>query len=341
MDGQVLKEDWEYCRNILPKVSRTFALNIEQLGGEIYRTVLIGYLLFRIADTFEDNSHRDENAKISDLKGLSVLFEGDKNLSERLRLYEPLKSLWKENSHEKELIENGHRVLKCYFDIPDKYIKIIDPLIAEAIEGMIKFKKLKLKSRNNIFQLNDSKELEEYCYYVAGIVGVMLTKIFCQKDGIRNNKSELEKYQIHFGLALQLVNIIKDYEKDIERGWCYIPLTITQKYKIKPDNIGSLSIEQQQGIIRDLSRPAVTYLDSTLKYIKLLPMEEISIRMFCIIPFVLAYRTLVKIIRMEGNKLSREEVAYLLDMCNTFAESNSLLEEDYLRNKEDYIYAIL
>lgn len=341
MDGQVLKEDWEYCRNILPKVSRTFALNIEQLEGEIYRTVLIGYLLFRIADTFEDNNYRDEKHKIADLKDLSVLFEGDKDLSERLKLYEPLKFRWKENSHEKELIENGHRVLRCYFDISDKYIKIIDPLIADAIEGMIKFKNLKLKSRDNIFQLNDTRELEEYCYYVAGIVGIMLTKIFCQKDGIRNNKSELEKYQIHFGLALQLVNIIKDYEKDIERGWCYIPLTITQKHKIKPESIGSLSIEQQQGIIRDLSRPAVTYLDSTLKYIKLLPMEERSIRMFCIIPFVLAYRTLVKIIRMEGNKLSREEVVYLMDRCNTFAGSNNLLEEDYLRNKEDYIYAIL
>lgn len=336
MDGQVLKEDWEYCRNILPKVSRTFALNIEQLDGEIYRTVLIGYLLFRIADTFEDNNYRDEKDKIADLKDLSLLFEGDKDLSERLRLYEPLKSLWKENSHEKELIENGHKILKCYFDIPDKYIKIIDPLIAEAIEGMIKFKKLKLKSKNNIFQLNDTRELEEYCYYVAGIVGVMLTNIFCEKEGIKNNKTELEKYQIHFGLALQLVNIIKDYKKDIERGWCYIPLTITQKHKINPDNIGNLTIGQQQGIIRDISRPAVTYLDSTLKYIKLLPMEERSIRMFCIIPFVLAYRTLVKIIRMEGNKLSREEVVYLMDRCNTFAGSNNLLEEDYLRLKEDY-----
>jgi len=129
-----------------------------------------------------------------------------------------------ENSHEKELIENGHRVLRCYFNISDKYIKIIDPLIAEAIGGMIKFKSLKSGSRNNIFQLDDIKELEEYCFYVAGIVGVMLTNIFCQKDGIRGNKSGLERYQVHFGLALQLVNIIKDYEKDIGRGWCYIPL---------------------------------------------------------------------------------------------------------------------
>jgi len=92
MDEQVLKEDWEYCRYILPKVSRTFALNIEQLEGEIYRTVLIGYLLFRVADTFEDNNYRDENDKITDLKDLSLLFEGDKDLSERLRIYEPLKS---------------------------------------------------------------------------------------------------------------------------------------------------------------------------------------------------------------------------------------------------------
>lgn len=341
MDEQVLEEDWEYCRNILPKVSRTFALNIEELEGDIFRTVLIGYLLFRIADTFEDNNYREENDKITDLKDLSIVFKGSKDLPERLRLYEPLKFRWKETSYEKELIENGHKILKCYFDLPDKYIKIIDPLITEAIGGMIRFKRMKIKSNNRIFQLKDMKELEEYCYYVAGIVGVMLTKIFCQKDGVRANKSELEKYQIHFGLALQIVNIIKDYEKDIERGWCYIPLTITRRYKIKPESIGSLLKEQKQEIVRDLCRSALTYLDSTLKYIKLLPFKEKSIRKFCIIPFVLAYRTLVKILNLEGNKLSREEVAYLLERCNVFTESNSSLEEDYLRIKEDSIYAIL
>ena len=30
-NDQAREKDWEYCRNILPLVSRTFALNIERL----------------------------------------------------------------------------------------------------------------------------------------------------------------------------------------------------------------------------------------------------------------------------------------------------------------------
>ena len=337
-DEQVREKDWEYCRNILPLVSRTFALNIMQLKGDIFKTVLLGYLLFRIADTFEDTIYQDEREKIANLRDFSEIFERDKDLSHRLKLYESLKFRWKEISDTKSLIENGHIVLRCYFNLLDTYRKIIDPLIVETSEGMAKFQKRALKNDSEIFQLTDIKELEEYCYYVAGIVGVMLTKIFCQRESIKKKKSSLEKFQIHFGLALQLINIIKDYKKDISRGWCYIPRTITEKHNIELDKIETLSIKQSKGIIKDMTPVIVTYLDSALRYIKLLPLTERPIRMFCIIPFVLGYKTLHKIAKMEGNKLSREEVTLIMKQSHTYAKSNSSLEEDYLDIRERYLY---
>lgn len=91
-------------------------------------------------------------------------------------------------------------------------------LIVETSEGMVRFQERKLQSKIEIFQLKDIKELEDYCYYVAGIVGVTLTKIFCQKKGIEEKRFELEDFQILFGIALQLINIIKDFKKDIARG---------------------------------------------------------------------------------------------------------------------------
>ena len=337
-DEQIREKDWEYCRNILPLVSRTFALNIMQLKGDILKTVLLGYLLFRIVDTFEDTIYQDEREKIANLRDFSEIFEGDKDLSHRLELYESLKFRWKESSDAKSLIENGHIVLRCYFDLLDTYRKIIDPLIVETSEGMAKFQKRDLKSDSEIFQLTDIKDLEEYCYYVAGIVGVMLTKIFCHRENIKKKKSSLEKFQIHFGLALQLINIIKDYKKDISRGWCYIPLTITEKHNIELDKIETLSIKQSKGIIKDMIPFIVTYLDSALRYIKLLPLTERSIRMFCIIPFVLGYKTLAKIAKMEANKLSREEVTLIIKQSDTYAKANSSLEEDYLKIRERYLY---
>ena len=337
VNDQAREEDWEYCRKMLPLVSRTFALNIEQLEGDIFKTVLLGYLLFRITDTFEDTIYQDEKEKISDLEDFSEIFKGNKDLPHRLKLYESLKFRWKENSDEKDLIENGHIVLRCYFDIPDIYRRIIDPLIVETSEGMAKFQTRKLQSNNRIFQLSDIKELEDYCYYVAGIIGKMLTEVFCQRKSIEEKRSELENFRVHFGIALQLINIVKDYKKDIARGWCYIPLTITEKYHIELNKIEPLSLKQIQGIIKEMIPIIVTYLDSALRYIKLLPYTERSIRIFCIIPFILGYRTLVKIVQVEGNKLKREEVAVIMKQSNAYAQSNSSLEEDYLKVRESYL----
>lgn len=328
-----MEADWEYCHDILPKVSRTFALNIGQLEGDIHRTVLLGYLLFRIADTFEDTVYQDEGEKITALREFSDIFKGDKDLGQRLTRYEPLKFRWREGSDAKSLVENGHRALRCYFDIPESHRRIIDPLIVETAEGMARFQVRKQKSRHGVFQLADRTDLDDYCYCVAGVVGVMLTEIFCQRDRIGRVRPQLERFQVHFGIALQLINILKDYTGDIARGWCYIPMAITEKYGIDLDDIEGLSSWQKQGIIQDMVVHIVPYLDSTLEYIELLPLDERSIRMFCIIPFILGYRTLVEIAGMEKDKVSREEVARLMDKSYAYADSNDLLEKDYLEAK--------
>ncbi|MAF85313.1 MAG: hypothetical protein CL875_02350 [Dehalococcoidales bacterium] len=325
------KMDWKYCEEILPKVSRTFALNIAQLKGDIYKAVLLGYLLFRIADTFEDNNFQNETQKITALRDYSEIFRGNKNLNERLKLYESLKFRWEEESPDKNLVENGGRVIGCYFDLPDVYREIVAPHIARTSEGMAKFQKRKLESNSKVFQLQNVKDLEEYCYYVAGIVGEMLTQIFCQQEDISALKSELEKYQTQFGLALQVINIVKDYQKDIERGWYYIPASITEKYGITLDKVTNLSIFQKKRILSELAPVILDYFNSTLKYIKTIPESERPIRMFCIIPFVLAYNTLLNITQMKGNKLPRDQVTTILVKCDSFARSNNLLEKDYLQ----------
>jgi 15-cis-phytoene synthase len=60
-------------------------------------------------------------------------------------------------------------------------------------------------------------ELYEYCYRVAGVVGLMCIEIF----GYRNSKTK--DYAINLGVALQLTNIIRDLKGDAERGRIYLP----------------------------------------------------------------------------------------------------------------------
>ena len=56
--------------------------------------------------------------------------------------------------------------------------------------GMVKY-----QGKETLKGLNDQEELDLYCYYVAGVVGVMLTKLFLEyfKDGLRQQ----DKVWIH------------------------------------------------------------------------------------------------------------------------------------------------
>ena len=61
------------------------------------------------------------------------------------------------------------------------------------------------------------RELYEYCYRVAGVVGLMCIEIF----GYRNPKAK--DYAVNLGVALQLTNILRDLKVDAERGRIYLP----------------------------------------------------------------------------------------------------------------------
>lgn len=60
-------------------------------------------------------------------------------------------------------------------------------------------------------------ELYDYCYRVAGVVGLMCIEIF----GYRNPKTK--DYAVNLGVALQLTNIMRDLKVDAERGRIYLP----------------------------------------------------------------------------------------------------------------------
>jgi farnesyl-diphosphate farnesyltransferase len=327
--GKSVSTEWEYCRQILPKVSRTFALNIECLEGDTYKAVLLGYLFFRIADTFEDNIYQDENEKIESLESFAEIFKGNKPKKDRLNLYEPLRFKWQEKSAEKELLENGPKVLGCYFDLPAVYRDIMDPLVMKTSLGMAGFQKRKLQQQHDIFQLKNLADLEDYCYYVAGLVGIMLTEIFCQLKELTKLKAKLEPYQVKFGLALQFTNIIKDYQKDIERGWSYIPTSVTEKLGLDITQSKKWSLKHKKRVFQELLPNVMDYFEAAFNYIKILPVEKRPVRLFCIIPFVLAYRTVFKVATIKGSKLSRIEVGAILARCKAYAGSNQLLEKDF------------
>jgi len=70
--------------------------------------------------------------------------------------------------------------------------------------------------------------LREYCYRVAGTVGLTCTHIFGFKDSRALDLAE------KLGLAFQLTNIIRDVREDAERGRIYLPDEDLARFNVSP-----------------------------------------------------------------------------------------------------------
>ena len=128
--------------------------------------------------------------------------------------------------------------------------------LLDMLDGMIM--DLKYNSYDTIV------DLEKYCYCVASTVGLMLTDIF----GYTDNKTLI--YAKNMGLALQLVNIIRDVGEDARRERLYIPLESLQKFSIQPTEILNLMDEKDQRFIALMeyeTNRAYTLYEKSLSYL--------------------------------------------------------------------------
>jgi len=71
---------------------------------------------------------------------------------------------------------------------------------------------------------DNMSRLLEYCYRVAGTVGLMM----CHVMGIRDEQATTNA--AHLGVAMQITNICRDVEEDWRRGRMYIPAEVLRRH---------------------------------------------------------------------------------------------------------------
>ncbi|WP_082472310.1 phytoene/squalene synthase family protein [Paenibacillus bovis] len=86
------------------------------------------------------------------------------------------------------------------------------------------------------------RELEHYCYLVAGTVGEMLLPVLKGE-----HSEEIRHSGIALGKAMQIVNIMRDIGEDGRRGRRYIPLELLKKH-------GYTEQELENGVIDERFR---------------------------------------------------------------------------------------
>jgi farnesyl-diphosphate farnesyltransferase len=338
-------DDWTYCVQTLPKVSRTFALNISVLRGELHRSILIAYLFCRIADTVEDAAKLNPKIKIKLLIEFSRLMEDrdfrDKNLTAWIAECEAVDG----TLNDLDLLNQTQRVFNVFDSLPNNHQDQIIPSVSKMAKGMAFF-----QSRfqfGEITPLANIQDLEEYCYFVAGVVGEMLCNLFFQKlpglsEAARNT---MRQNAVSFGLGLQMTNISKDIIADRDRGWSYIPKSIISEQGLTVDEFHSgVSMDKNLQILESLLCKTNGHLHDALKFTLAIPRTEIALRLFCIWPLWMAAKT-VSVLHnnpdlLNSNaqvKISRSTVKRILLGTPFIAWSNNLLKISFSNIIDDKV----
>ena len=315
----------QFCRGILPEVSRTFALSIRFLPGSLGKAVLSAYLLLRIADTIEDDSLTSAEGRVLLLSQFMECFQSSTTANAFPAMAQSVTGL---EGHVR-LVQSANLVFMLFGALPVRTQEIVHYWVGEMVRGMKKFISLYPQG----IRIQTTAEYKDYCYYVAGTVGYLLTDLWHEHSvnvGKREYAALREKCQA-FGEALQTVNILKDIAWDAEHeNSIYIPQKSLLEHGSSQQTLLSPEyLERNQAAIASLIELAWSDLDRALEYLLLVPKQSIPIRMFCILPLLFAYATLRDInqstamLQPGGSvKISRAEVKSLILMGSTSIVSN-------------------
>lgn len=276
------------CYELLPKVSRSFALAIDALPEPVRSYVCTAYLLCRIVDTIEDHPTLDNKPLYFDNFDQALLnVENVRDIDLTL-----LENISPPQSWDDELMRKCRAVFELMATYPASTRNILKRNILEMSHGMRDYT---ARGGYLAIELMDSTDLDRYCYYVAGTVGNLLTEIFsehCQIDDENWIKAQKER-GYHFAQGLQKVNIIKDVVADFGRGSVFMPQEWLDKFNVsKQDLIDGTNASNARLLLKYFISHTATHLEKARDYILELPAEQKGLRLFCIWPYTMALDTL-------------------------------------------------
>jgi len=252
------------ARRILKETSRTFYIPISYLSKGLQEAVSSAYLCMRAIDEIEDHPELPSDDKSHLLLSIHEILQKPLNAEVFINLFEPYQSI----------------LPKVTLKLGD-WIKVCPPSIVESVvEATSTMAKGMAKWVQKDWKIQSEEDLDDYTYYVAGLVGVMLNDIWKWHD----NSEADEHLAVAFGRGLQAVNILRNHKEDKTRGVSFFP---------------------EGWELEDMFSYARRNLELADIYIK--ELHSKSIITFCKIPLVLAQGTLQAL--MDGKeKMSRMDV---------------------------------
>ncbi len=307
--------DLAFATGIIGQVSRTFAIGIRLLPGALGQAVLTGYLLCRIADTVEDDGSLPAARRQALLHRFCACFD-DPALAATFAA--EARDVRADDAY-LALLAGTDRVFRLWRSLPAPSAKIVARWTRELAGGMAEF----VGRFPAGIRIQTMEQYRRYCYFVAGTVGHLLTDLWHAHSPLVNSPT-YRRLLVHceaFGEALQTVNILKDVAWDIEHeNAAFVPEELLRDRGSSQETIlRGDRLAQNHLALMDLVAVAKEDLRLSLDYITTIPRGAFFIRLFCILPILLAVATLREIERSTamlvpggGIKISRQEVRSLL-----------------------------
>ncbi|XP_026394438.1 squalene synthase-like isoform X2 [Papaver somniferum] len=179
-------------------------------------------------------------------------------------------------------MDEFHHVTTAFLELGKGYQEAIEEITKRMGAGMAKF---------ILKEVETVDEYDEYCHYVAGLVGLGLSKLF-HAANLEDLASDYLSNSM--GLFLQKTNIIRDYLEDINeipKSRMFWPREIWSKYVNKLEDLkNEENSEKAVQCLNDMVTNALLHMEDCLKYMAAL--RDPAIFRFCAIPQIMAIGTL-------------------------------------------------
>src|SRR3990167_6144768 len=208
----------DFYNQHLEKVSRSFSFCIMQLQSPAKEWIALSYLLCRIVDTIEDSIWPDRQLQEHAFQQLKLFLETEPSAVKFV--------LWLNHfptqivPAEQHLLTDLPLLLRDKNELP---LEVQDQLVktmSQMMGGMRYF--LSQYQNKGTLILPSLATTNQYCFFVAGIVGELLTRIYTYLIPEFEGSESLLIQSFHFGLFLQKINLLKDQASDESAGRCYV-----------------------------------------------------------------------------------------------------------------------
>ncbi|CAL5871309.1 uncharacterized protein PFLUO_LOCUS5559 [Penicillium psychrofluorescens] len=275
-------ETQKTCFKFLDTSGRSFSAVIKELHPELLLPVCIFYLVLRGLDTIEDDTSLPLATKEPLLREFkNVLTQDGWSFTGN-----------RPEEKDRELLVQFHNVVTEFKNLKPAYQDVIKDIADKMGNGMADYAVKAEKVLNGDKDDASVKTIEEYdlyCYYVAGLVGEGLTRLFVSAGLADSNL--LKRSSRSMGLLLQKINIIRDIREDFDDGRQFWPREIWSKHVdnfedlFKPENLDAALNCGSEMVLN-----ALEHVEECIFY--LAELREQSVFNFCAIPQSMAMASL-------------------------------------------------